>query len=287
MPPWGRKDADLVRDVPAYRRIMPFIMRTRTESAVHFEQSLDAGPGLAFLEAWNAAHEQRISFLHLVLWALAQTLHERPRLNRFTMGRRLWQRRGVFISFSAKKALDDASPIVVVKQRFEPALNFEQLVAQTHGSVREGRSDRESRVDKELKLFLAAPAPVLAFFVRLAAWLDSWNLLPFAFFRDDPLYASVFVANLGSVKLDAAHHHLYEYGNIPIFATVGRLHDAVVARADGTVTTRRELTIKWTLDERIEDGLYCARALELMRTRLEDPAVLARLLGPAPLQSAS
>jgi hypothetical protein len=85
------------------------------------------------------------------------------------------------------------------------------------------------------------------------------------------MYASAFIANLGSLKLDAAYHHHYEYGNIPIFVTVGRVHDAVVARADGTVGTRKEVVLKWNFDERIEDGLYAARALELLRARLAAP----------------
>lgn len=101
--------------------------------------------------------------------------------------------------------------------------------------------------------------------------LDDWNLLPHAFTRPDPMYASAFIANLGSLKLDAAYHHHYEYGNIPIFVTVGRVHDAVVARADVTVGTRKEVVLKWNFDERIEDGLYAARALELLRARLAAP----------------
>jgi hypothetical protein len=95
--------------------------------------------------------------------------------------------------------------------------------------------------------------------------------LPYAFFRDDPLYASVFVANLGSIKLDAAYHHAYEYGNTSIFVTIGKLHEVPFVKPDGTLGVRKELTLRWTLDERIEDGLYCAKALERVRERVERP----------------
>ena len=37
--------------------------------------------------------------------------------------------------------------------------------------------------------------------VWLMRWLDSVNLLPSALTRNDPLYASLFVANLGSIGL--------------------------------------------------------------------------------------
>src|SRR4051812_34772572 len=106
MPIFSRKDGDPVRDVPAARRIMPFIMPTRTQSAVAFEQVVDAAAGLALIKRWNHTHADRISFMHLAIWGLAQTIAERPRLNRFVMGHRLYQRRGIFMSFSAKKALN-------------------------------------------------------------------------------------------------------------------------------------------------------------------------------------
>ena len=271
MPLFGRQDGDLVPGVPAYRRIMPFIMRTRTESAVLFEQQIDATRGLAFIKAWNENHAHRISFMHLLLYGLVQTLHTRPRLNRFTMGGALYQRRGIWISFSGKKAFNDDSPVVVVKQQFDPAAAFEAMVAQTHGAVGESKSDKPSHVDKELSVFLRFPAFVLRAGVKVLLWLDAWNLLPHTFTKDDPLYASAFIANLGSIKLDAAYHHNFEYGSIPIFVTIGRVQDAVVALPDGSVGTRKQVVLRWTYDERVEDGLYCAQGLDFMRKFIEAP----------------
>ena len=106
MPLFRRKDADLVRDLPDYRRMMPLLMRTRNESAVLFEQRVDATRALEFIARHNETHDRKISLFHLVVWAIVQTLAERPRLNRFTSGGRLYQRRGIWISYSAKKAFD-------------------------------------------------------------------------------------------------------------------------------------------------------------------------------------
>lgn len=269
MPFWGRKDGDLVRDVPAYRRIMPYIMRGRNESAVYFEQRVDARAALAFVDEWNARGKTKISFFHLLVWALVQTFHERPRLNRFTRGGRLYQRRGFWLSYSAKKRMDDASPVVVVKQRFEPGSGFSSLVETMAEGVQQARSDVRSHVDKELSLVLRLPEPLLSFFVRMMMWLDIWNLLPHAFVRNDPMYASVFLANLGSLKMEAAFHHLYEYGTIPVFGTIGRFEDAVVSDGNGGVRIQRQVVLKWTFDERVEDGLYCVRALERLQELLE------------------
>jgi hypothetical protein len=272
MPLFRRGDADYVANVPAYRRIMPFIMPTRTESAVYFEQTVDATRGIAYLARWNERFpDRKITFLHLLMYGAIQSLHERPRLNRFTMGGHLYQRRGIWVSYSAKKAFDDESPIVVVKQKFDPGLTFSGMVDEMYGALKEGRSDKQSHVDKELALFLRAPAPVLRLGVRLLRWLDSWNLLPHSFIEPDPMYASLFIANLGSVKLESAYHHLYEYGTIPLFGVLGRLHDAVVPGPDGTAVVRPQISVKWSYDERVDDGLYAAKSLEIVRLRMEDP----------------
>jgi len=268
MPLFRRFDGTPVPNLPATRRIMPFLMPTKTESLVYFRQVLDVTSTLAFLERRNAerAGRPKATLFHVYLFAAARAINERPGLNRFISGRRIWQRNAVWISFSAKKELVDGSPLVVLKRRFDPGMTFDAFVEEVSASLRDGRSDKRSHVDKELGLFLALPGPLLALGVRIVAKLDAWNLLPRSFLEPDPMYASLFVANLGSVRLDAAYHHLYEYGTISIFAVMGRKHTL----ADG----RTECEIKYTFDERIEDGLYCATSLERLKTLVESPEVL-------------
>lgn len=272
MPLFKRPDGVPASDVAPFRRMMQFLMPTRNESAVYFEQDLDLTRAQAFIDEWNATHTQRITVFHLFTWAVAHVLHVRPRMNRFVAGNRVYQRDGVWLSYSAKKELKDGSPIVVLKRKFDPTMSFEETVAFMHGDVKEGRSNKKSHMDKELSFFLKLPAPLLRFGVSVVRWLDSVNLLPGAFIHPDPMYASMFIANLGSVKLESAFHHLYEYGNIPLFAVLGRTKVVPVVDERGQVTSRKICTIKYTFDERIEDGLYCAQSLEILRTMIEDPA---------------
>jgi hypothetical protein len=126
-----------------------------------------------------------------------------------------------------------------------------------------------------VKGFLRLPAPLLRLAVRLQRVLDGWNLLPWALIKDDPLYASAFIANLGSVGLDAAYHHLYDYGTIPIFVTMGRVQRAPLVRDDGSVASDEVFRLRYTYDERVEDGFYAARALERLAACLADPRELS------------
>ena len=270
MPLLARKDGTPARVAP-YRQIMPFIMRTRNECAVYFSQQLDLTKTLPFIENWNARGGTRITLFHVFMFACLRALRERPRLNRFVAGGRLYDRKGIWLSYSAKKALNDNSPIVVLKRGFTGDEDFAAMLTALSGDLREGRGDRASHVDKELSLVLMLPAFLLRWLVRLQQWAYDVNLLPQALIRPDPMYASMFVANLGSLKLKAAYHHLYEYGNIPLFAVVGAMERVVALDEQGNVTARTVAEIKWSLDERTEDGLYCAQSLELVRQLVEDP----------------
>jgi len=281
MPLFKRPDGHLATDVAPFRRMMPFLMPTRSESVVYFEQDLDLTKTLPFLERYNAEKGTKVTVFHLFTWAIARVLHDRPRMNRFVMGNRIYQRDGAWLSFSAKKSMADGAPIVVLKRRFEPNLSFDEAVARIQGDVKEGRGDKPTTMDKELSFFLKLPGFMLALGVKFFRFLDSINLLPASVIRNDPMYTSFFIANLGSVKLESAFHHLYEWGNCPLFAAIGRTKKVAMPNDDGTVSARSICTVKYSFDERIEDGLYCAQTLELLRKMVEDPEAATAVARPA------
>jgi hypothetical protein len=269
-----RPDATLVRDAPPVRRFMPFISPRRGESLVYFEQDVSVESALAFVEARNQERSDAppLTLFHLVLRAIVLTLADRPRLNRFTAGGRLWQRDGIWITFSAKLRFDDDAPILTVKRRLDPTHSLDAMVEAIHSGLESGRSGKKTTADQEVGILLRLPPSL----TRLLMWgvdrVDSLGLLPRAMIEGDPMFSSVFVANLGSVGLEAGYHHLWEHGTCPIFCVIGRIKPG--AAGD------RVVTLKWSYDERIEDGLYCARGLEGLRELVEHPEELVK--GRAP-----
>jgi hypothetical protein len=269
----GPHDGRRVKVHP-YRRMMGFLMRGRNESAVYFEQRLDLTRTLPWLAERNARPgAARATLFHLILHALAGVLHERERLNRFTIAHRTYQRTSVQLSFAAKKGMDDHAPLATVKRRFAPGETFGALAADLTAHIGGARDHAPSAMDKELRILLALPGLLLWLLIALSRWLYAWGLAPRSLVDTDPLYASAFVANLGSIKLDAAYHHLYEHGNCPLFVTIGQITEVPFTGGDPlAVSSRPEITLRYTFDERIEDGLYCARSLQLLKQRVEDPA---------------
>ncbi|MBI5478633.1 MAG: hypothetical protein HY906_07260 [Deltaproteobacteria bacterium] len=276
MPLFSRPDGDLVRDLSPVRHIIPYLMKGRNESVVYYEQILDLTRTLPFVRTWNETHDEKLTVFHLVLAACGKALHARPGLNRFVSGGRIYQRRGAFVSFAAKARFDDDAPLKTVKLPVMAAEPLQETVRRIHASVGGARGADERAVDKEVRLVVKLPGFVLRAAVWLLRFLDRHNVLPGFATRDDPMYASLFLANLGSVGIDRAWHHLYEYGTVSLFGVLGEIKKMLVPDEHGAPVARDAVRVRFAFDERINDGFYCAAALDLVRAYVEDPELFAR-----------
>jgi len=276
MPLFGRPDGDLVRDESPVRRIMPYLMVGRNESAVYQESLYRVAAARAWLRAYNRAHRQRATLFHLLAYGCAMALHRKPRLNRFVSGGRLWQRRGVQLSFVAKQEMTETGADLTVKLEAPAAESFPAFSARLAALVDGARGEVLRPIDQEVALVMRLPGPLVAALVGLARRLDRWNLLPWFMMRDDPMFASLFLANLGSAGVSDAWHHLFEYGTVSIFGAVSAVRRHAFADRDG-VRSEAAVSVRWTFDERIDDALSGSRGLAVVQRVVEDPATA---LGP-------
>jgi hypothetical protein len=276
MPLFRRNDGDLVRGEGPVRLVMPYLMRRRNESLVYQQTLYRVTAARAWLRAYNRAHPGHPATLfHLIAYGCAMALHEKPRLNRFVAGHRIWQRRGVSISFLAKVEYDENAPDVTVKLESQRGATFPAFSRQVADLVA-GARETGRKVDKEVELVMRLPGPLVTAFVALARWLDHWHLYPRFMTEHDPMYSSLFLANLGSVGVSDAWHHLYEYGTCSVFGAISAVRRHAVADRDG-VTSVEGLDVRWSFDERIDDAYSAAKALAIVQQIVEDPV---RHLGP-------
>lgn len=269
MPLFRRHDADLIRGESPIRAIMPYLMPGRNESIVYADSTFRIEATRAWLKSYNRAHPRHATLFHVLAYAVAQTLHARPELNRFASGGRLYQRRGVQISFVVKRELRDDGRSTTVKLACPAGEPFAAFAGRVVDAIREAQST-ERAVDRETALIMRLPGPLVRALVRVARVLDHWNIFPRFMTDPDPMFASIFLANLGSVGISDAYHHLYEYGTCSLFGAVSA--PAYLPFVEGTsVVARPGLRVRWTFDERIHDAFYSARSLGLVRDILEDP----------------
>ncbi|MDP6943653.1 MAG: 2-oxo acid dehydrogenase subunit E2 [Myxococcota bacterium] len=264
----SRPDGTYIKTHP-YRRMMFFLFPTRNESVVYFDDYVRADNFLRWIA--EAREKMHCDVTHLSVAAYALSLYANPKMDRFTVGRRLYQRKRSSISFSMKrKKLGREAKIAVVKMHIQDDDTLASYLGRINDKIGVERSDKKTYTDKELNLFLRLPRPLLNAAIRFFYWLDYHNCLPGAFIDADVMYTSGFIANLGSLHMNAGYHHLYEWGTCPLFLMLGQIQERAMVE-DGQVVARKVLHVRFSFDERIDDGLNAGKGIDTYRTVLEDP----------------
>jgi hypothetical protein len=269
-----RPDATVVTGLSTMRRFMPYVSPRRNDSLFYMVQEIEVEAALEFLEERNQHRppDRPITLFHLFLRSCSQALYLRPGVNRFVKGGKLWQRNEELLSFSALKEIKDGSLMLMVKRRFHPtAETLEEMVDGIYERLRASRSGRKTTSDSEMNFLLKLPGFVIRFLMFLIRVADNLGVLPRVMMDGDPLYTSAVIANLGSIDYPAGFHHLWEYGTCSLFGVMGKIEPG----ANG----RRKISVAWTYDERINDGLYSYFTLAGIRERLENPELLVKTQG--------
>ena len=133
---------------------------------------------------------------------------------------------------------------------------------------------KESGFDKAARILASLPRFILLPVVRLIIFLDNNHLLPQALIDVSPFHGSLFVTSMGSLGIRPIYHHLYNFGNLPIFASYGNKRMELCLDDEGNVRKKRMIDLKVVTDERICDGYLYASAFKTIRTYLEHPQVL-------------
>ena len=265
----SRPDGTLERIHP-FRRILLYLLPGRNEAVVYFDAYADAEKLVQFLER-QKADSTGADMTHATIAAANIALASTPKMNRFVVGRRLYMRNARWLSFSMKrKRMDREASISTVKLQMNDGETFLDLVGRMNGGIGEERSGKKTRTDKEIDIFNLFPRPILRAGAAALRTLDYYNLLPRWYIDGDPLFTSIFIANLGSLGMGPGYHHLFEYGTCPLFIMIGKLEDKVVAR-NGEVVIRPMLHVRFTYEERIEDGLNARFGIDKFIEVLENP----------------
>jgi len=270
-----RSDGTYVKNVHFFTQLLPYLMPTRADACIFFEQEFDVTRTLEYVQKRkNDPGEIKITVFYIILYAALRAIALRPKMNRFVSGCRYYQRNRITYNFVAKRDLSDDGEEVNVTMSFSPLLTLEGFCKKIHehvSSVKKG-----SGTDSEKVNSLVAHLP--RFCIRFVAWLikflDYHNGLPKSVINSLPFFSTIFFTNTGSVGIDAPFHHNFEIGNCGIFCAIGKIRKENSLNADGTIETRDKVKIIFTYDDRIADGIYCARAIDIARDLVENPEKL-------------
>ena len=272
-----RKDGWLVRDIDSMHAIFPFAMPSRTANEAVMNEQIDLTAITRYLEEKNKGEtEFPHTFFHVICAAIAKTFYLRPKLNRFYAGGRLYERNRITLTFVIKKKFSDDAPeglaIIDVDDSAPPAEQIHEKVKQIVYSVR--KEDKKDGTTDLMDNLVKMPGLLLRIVFGILRWLESHGWYPDSMMKDDPYYASVFLSNLGSIKMHASYHHLSDWGTNSFFVIVGEKKPTPYFAPDGAYEMRDALDLGITVDERIADGMYYANSIRLLRELLQNPSLL-------------
>ena len=276
---WGdRKDGRRVRTAQPMAKMMAFIMKDRADAMNYFADELDVTETDAFCKKMIADGYEGFSFLHIMLAAYVRTISQKPALNRFISGQRIYARNNIEVNMVIKKDMSEDSPDTAISVIFEPDDTVIDIYEKFNAVVmkEKEKEDLDSSFDKTAGTLASLPRPILRFAVRMLFWLDYHGWIPKALTDLSPFHGSMIITSMGSLGIKPIYHHIYNFGNLPVFISYGVKRTEYKLKRDGSVEQRRMMDLKVVTDERICDGFYYASAFKMIRRFVEHPAVLLK-----------
>jgi len=270
-----RPDGTYIPNLHFFMQLLPYLMRSRSDAVIYFEQEFDVTGTLEYIRKNKKDKTMpNISMFYIFLYSAIRAIAHRPKMNRFVSGHRYYQRNRITFNFVAKRELTDDGEEVNVTMSFSPLLTMEEFCKKIHDHISSVKKGAKTDSEKTNSFFTRLPR----FIIKLAVWgiryLDYHNGLPKSVINSLPFWCTIFFTNVGSVGIDAPFHHNFEIGSCGIFCAIGKARKEKIIKEDGTIETKDRVKITFTYDDRIADGIYCARAIDMMRDLIENPEKL-------------
>lgn len=274
-----RPDGRAIKDLEPMQMIMPYVLRTRTDSMNMYEEGFDCAPFDNYIKE-KAAEGIEMTYMDIIIAALVRLVAIRPQLNRFVMNGKIYARPKIWVSFVVHPTLRDESVGTTIKLCFEGTETIFEIAEIIHTAIENETVKRigENGIDQLMRtLMKKIPGPLIKLVINTLIWMDKHNIMPKKVVELSPFHTSFFITNLKSLGINHIFHHTYEFGTTGLFFAMGK-EKMVPAVVGNEIVPRKEIGIGLVSDERFCDGLYFALSLRKLRRFLKNPAVLEQPL---------
>ena len=280
-PTWGdRIDGRRIRTLSPMAQITAYFQVERNTCSNLFEEAFEITNIERYIRQKRREGLTDFGLTHVLLAAYVRGLCKYPQLNRFISGQKVYSR-GEDIQYCmvVKKEMTIDSPDTAIKVHLNRRDTAEDVYNKLNAAVETVKSTTEldSSLDGLISYLNLIPSVVLKFTVWLLKLLDYFGLLPGFLLELSPFHGSLFFTSMSSLGIPPIYHHLYDFGNLPVFGALGCKRKAYELQEDGSVTTRKYLDVKFVTDERIVDGYYYAAFFKHFRMILRHPEILDQI----------
>lgn len=249
----------------------------RCVSDVYINQKMDLTELCKYVEK-KKKENPNLTFFHAFLAALGKVYYNRPYLNRFVANRHMYEHKDVVISFVAKIAFEDEAEEMMILVKIDEKDNINTISKKVLDKVKKIRESKKDKLDKAgankaIDVLGKLPNILRVPIVGLLKWTDKVGILPLSLVEDNLYYSSIIVSNLGSIGCGAIFHNITNFGNASALATMGVIQDEEVL-INGKKEIRKLCEFGVNLDERIGDGFYFLKSIQLLQYIFDNPELL-------------
>lgn len=271
----SRKEGRRIRGGIPMDAAIPFIMPTRAGASNLFQATIDVGKCEELIRQKRLSDMKGLGMIHIFMAAYTRVVSQLPGINRFIRGQRIFARNNIEICMAIKKELKLNAPETVVKLDLTPQDTLCTIYKQLTDELEKNKEMGDNNnMDSFVRILMFIPG----IFLKLTIWfiklLDYFGWLPRWLTKLSPFHGSMFITNMGSLGMPPIYHHLYNFGNLPVFIGMGSKRTEYVLNKDGVAEKRRVIDFTITCDERICDGHYYASAFKQLKKILENPEQL-------------
>lgn len=270
-----RKDGRRIRTLPPLNLFEPFIMAKRNDACNYFSGTLEVSSTDRWLREKRLSGCKGIGMLHLFLAAYIRVLSQLPGLNRFVSGQHIYARYDIEINMMVKRGYTADAEETCAKVKFEPTDTVYDVYRKMNAAVDEIRAGQgDSGTEQAAGKLMKIPGIFLKFAVWVLNLMDYFGWLPTSLLSVSPFHGTIIVTDLGSLGIPPVYHHLYNFGNLPVFLAFGAKRHVIELDRHGTPVERKYIDYRITADERIVDGYYYAAAFKYLRYYMKNPQEL-------------
>lgn len=263
-----------VKSIPPVAKLEPYIMETRSGAQNFIFDKINLTQIDKYIKKKQEEGLKNFNLMHVIIAAYVRTCSQRPAVNRFIKGQRIYTRELVSICITIKKEMSLESPDTVIKIFLKPDATADDVYHTLNKAIEDYRNESSNGVDKAAKALNFVPGFLLRWAVRFMRFLDYCSLLPRKLTEISPFHASFFITSMGSLGIPPVVHHLYDFGSVPAFCSFGTKQREFKVNPDGSVYKYTYVDVTYNLDDRICDGYYFASALKYMRGIFKKPEIL-------------
>ena len=269
-----RKDGRLLRSLDPFYKFAPFIMKMKNDANNSFADSIEITEVERFLKKKRTEGYPGMGMLHVFLASYVRVVSQKPALNRFIAGQRIYARNCIEIVMIVKKKMSIEAGETSIKLKLDPRDTISDIYHKINAEVDKIKNGKETDTDDVAKALIKIPRVILKFCVFILGILEYFGKLPQSLIDASPFHGSLIVTDLGSIGIPPVYHHLYNFGNIPLFLAFGAKRRVCELQSDGSVAEKKYVDYTLVLDERISDGFYFAQVFKYLKSYIRHPQQL-------------